>query len=518
MKGFLDLPMRAKLMTGFGAVSVLAAVMCITGVLAVGSLQKHMDAVFQRHAIGLAHLKEGAWNTLAAANEVRSAILAPGGEAARAFEAEFRGHDEKSRAEFEQYIARIQQPKNKEKAARLMDHYREAFAHWERALELAVQDRDFEAVEELAKADEPYAAYETLRLELDSEKMENLGKAGAKAIALSNSGRTRLLVVGVLIVALSIFFGMRLSGMVTRPLADLVRCVDRASKGDLSVRAKLAQRDELGRLGAAFDRMIGEFDRQIAGVRMAADRTAEAARELSSGSAALSEGAQTQASALEETAASLTQMSESVRGNSEHASQADQRATGTRAGAESGGETVRRAVDSMQRLSESSRRISEISATIDEIAFQTNLLALNASVEAARAGEQGRGFAVVAAEVRALALRSANASHEIKDLINDSVARVEDSTKLVDLAGDNLQRIVGDIRAVATLVGEISAATREQSQGIDQVHKAVEQMDRITQGYAAQAEELTSTARNLAESADSLQHQMAHFQLSGTAG
>ncbi len=513
MKRFRDFSMRAKLMSAFGAVSVLAVVLSITGLIAVNALEKHMDAVFQRHAIGLAHLKEGAWNALGAEDRVRAAILSSGGERARELQRQFAEHDKASRSSFEQYMARIQQPKNKLKAAKLMDHYGEAFDHWEAALALAIENRDAEASAELAQAEAPMAAYEKLRFELDEEKMQNLDKAGAKAAALTNTGRTRLLVVSALIVLLGLFLGVQLSALVSRPLAVLVASAERAAKGDLTVRARLDQRDEVGQVAQAFDRMIAEFDRQIAGVREAADRTAEAARELSAGSEALSEGAQTQASALEETAASLTQMSESVRGNSEHAHEADERASSTRQGAEAGGETVRKAVDSMQLLSESSRRISEISATIDEIAFQTNLLALNASVEAARAGEQGRGFAVVAAEVRALALRSANASHEIKDLINDSVERVEASTRLVGLAGDGLGHIVGDIRSVATLVGEISAATREQSQGIEQVHKAVEQMDRITQGYAAQAEELTSTAQNLSHQADGLQHQVAHFQL-----
>lgn len=514
MRWFVNLPMRGKLMTGFGVVSALAAVMCVTGVLALGALQKHTDAVFERHAIGLAFLKEGACQALAASDAVRAAVLESDPRAVGALASQFAAHDKESRRCFDEYISRIKQKKNKEKAAQLLSFYEDAFGHWRQALERARENRDAEAVAILAEADEAFDSYENLRVELNEEKTDNLRKAGVEATTLANAGRLRLVGAGVLIVALSMMFGIVISGMVTGPIAHMLRGVERAAKGDLSVRLRIRQQDEIGHVALAFDGMLEQFDTQIAAVRSAAEHTSEAARELSAGSAALSEGAQTQASALEETAASLTQMSESVRGNSEHAAQADERASATRSGAESGGETVRRAVDSMQRLSEASRRISEISVTIDEIAFQTNLLALNASVEAARAGEQGRGFAVVAAEVRTLALRSANASHEIKDLISNSVDRVEDSTRLVNLAGDTLQHIVGDVRAVATLAGEISAATREQSQGIEQVHKAVEQMDRVTQSYAAQAEELTSTAQNLSQQAEALQQQVAHFQLS----
>jgi methyl-accepting chemotaxis protein len=217
---------------------------------------------------------------------------------------------------------------------------------------------------------------------------------------------------------------------------------------------------------------------------------------------------------LEETAASLEQMTGTITQNADNAKQANQLATGTKTQAEAGGQVVTEAVAAMGAISASSRQIAAIITTIDEIAFQTNLLALNAAVEAARAGEQGRGFAVVASEVRALAQRSAAASKEIKALITDSVQKVETGGQLVTKAGDTLTGIIGNVKKVADLVAEITAASAEQATGISQVNKAVTQMDSVTQQNAAQTEELSGTAQSLAAQAEELQAQVGQFKLS----
>ena len=181
--------------------------------------------------------------------------------------------------------------------------------------------------------------------------------------------------------------------------------------------------------------------------------------------------------------------------------------------AEKGGEVVTRAIQGMNEINAASRKIADIITAIDEIAFQTNLLALNAAVEAARAGEQGRGFAVVAGEVRNLAQRSAAAAKEIKGLIQDSVAKVENGAKLVNQSGETLGEIVTSVKRVTDIVSEIAAASREQAGGIDQVNKAVTQMDQVTQGNASQTEELSGTAESLSGQADHLQQLVAQFHL-----
>jgi methyl-accepting chemotaxis protein len=206
-------------------------------------------------------------------------------------------------------------------------------------------------------------------------------------------------------------------------------------------------------------------------------------------------------------------MTSTVRQNADNASQANQLATAAREQAEKGGAVVGQAVQAMGDINEASKRIADIIGVIDEIAFQTNLLALNAAVEAARAGEQGRGFAVVASEVRSLAGRSATAAKEIKDLIRDSVRKVEDGSVLVTQSGQTLEQIVGSVKKVSSIVAEIAAASREQSNGIEQVNRAVMQMDELTQQNAALVEQATAASQAMSEQAKSLDEMMGRYRV-----
>lgn len=258
------------------------------------------------------------------------------------------------------------------------------------------------------------------------------------------------------------------------------------------------------------------FTGAILNVARIADEVAAASQQLAGAAEELSSGAQEQASSLEETASSLEEITSTIQQNSDNAQQANQLAGNSRKVAENGGETVTRAVNGMGAISASSKRIAEIITTIDEIAFQTNLLALNAAVEAARAGEQGRGFAVVAAEVRNLAQRSAGAAKEIKALIQDSVQKVSTGSELVNESGKTLAEIVTSVKRVGDIVTEIAAASREQASGIEQVNKAVTQMDQVVQTNAAQTEELSATADQLSIKAQELQAVVQQFNLTNS--
>ena len=255
------------------------------------------------------------------------------------------------------------------------------------------------------------------------------------------------------------------------------------------------------------------FTKALLEVSAIADSVASASQQLAAASEELSSGAQEQASSLEETASSLEEITGTIQQNADNAQQANQLAGNSRSVAEKGGEVVGRAVQGMSEINVASKKIADIITAIDEIAFQTNLLALNAAVEAARAGEQGRGFAVVAGEVRNLAQRSAAAAKEIKGLIQDSVAKVEAGTELVNQSGHTLAEIVTSVKRVTDIVSEIAAASREQAGGIEQVNKAVTQMDQVTQGNASQTEELSGTAEGLAGQAAQLQQLVAQFNL-----
>jgi len=259
-------------------------------------------------------------------------------------------------------------------------------------------------------------------------------------------------------------------------------------------------------MNASLSHIVGE-------VRNGTDTIATASNEIAAGNLNLSSRTEQQASSLQETAASMEQLTSTVKQNADNASQANQLAVSASEVAVHGGKVVTQVVSTMGSINASSKKIVDIIGVIDGIAFQTNILALNAAVEAARAGEQGRGFAVVAAEVRNLAQRSASAAKEIKALIDDSVAKVNVGSKLVDQAGSTMEEIVTSIRRVTDIMGEITAASHEQTAGIDQINQAVSQMDQVTQQNAALVEEAAAAAASLQDQAATLAEVVSAFKL-----
>ncbi|WP_449267453.1 methyl-accepting chemotaxis protein [Frigoriglobus tundricola] len=293
----------------------------------------------------------------------------------------------------------------------------------------------------------------------------------------------------------------------------IITIVKAMAEGDFTQQVPDLGTDAVGQMAAALNQGIESVRTALEGVREVSEQLADASGQLASASEEISTGAQQQASSLEETASTLEEITATVKQNSDSAQQARQLASGSKDVAERGGAVVGQAVEAMGEINQSSKKIAEIITAIDEIAFQTNLLALNAAVEAARAGEQGRGFAVVAAEVRNLAQRSATAAKEIKSLINDSVKKVDAGTELVNRSGSTLTEIVTSVKRVTDIITEIAAASREQSTGIDQVNKAVTQMDSVTQRNASQTEEMSATAQTLTEQANQLRELVGQFKL-----
>jgi methyl-accepting chemotaxis protein len=286
----------------------------------------------------------------------------------------------------------------------------------------------------------------------------------------------------------------------------------RIADGDLAVSIELKHPQQASLL-ASIASMRDKFAAIVSQVRDGSEGVATASAEIAQGNNDLSARTEAQASALQQTAASMEQLSATVRQNADNAHQANQLAQAASSTAVRGGEVVADVVDTMKGINESSRKIADIIGVIDGIAFQTNILALNAAVEAARAGEQGRGFAVVASEVRSLAGRSAAAAKEIKILISDSVQRVEQGTAQVDRAGVTMTEVVSSIRRVTDIMGEISAASGEQSVGVSQIGQAVTEMDQVTQQNAALVEQMAAAAGSLRSQADELVAVVAVFKL-----
>ncbi len=323
--------------------------------------------------------------------------------------------------------------------------------------------------------------------------------------------------IGTLAVALSALLALMLTRSIVVPIRAAVASARRIAEGDLTGRLPAPGADEIGELMNAVADMQTSLADVVGNVRANSESVATASAEIAQGNQDLSQRTEEQAAALEETAASMEQLSSTVKQNADNARQANQLALSASTIAIQGGEVVGQVVDTMKGIDDSSKKIAEIIGVIDSIAFQTNILALNAAVEAARAGEQGRGFAVVASEVRSLAGRSADAAKEIKALINTSVERVGQGTALVDRAGATMTQVVSSIKRVTDIMGEISAASSEQSARVAQVGEAVGQMDQATQQNAALVEQSAAAAESLKSQARQLVDAVATFKLSHDA-
>ncbi len=300
---------------------------------------------------------------------------------------------------------------------------------------------------------------------------------------------------------------------VVTPLHEAQMVLTAMAANDLTKTMTGHYQGEFEQMKSSLNGALNTLSSAISTVRDGAESVTTGAEQITKGNEDLSQRTSEQASALEETSASMEEMTSTVKQNADNAKQANQLAIAARDIADKGGSVTVRAVEAMGEINKSSKKIADIITVIDEIAFQTNLLALNAAVEAARAGEHGRGFAVVAAEVRNLAQRSATAAKEIKGLINESIQRVTDGSELVNQSGKTLEEIVSSVKRVTDIIAEITAASQEQAQGIDQVNKAIMQMDETTQQNAALVEETTSASQSMKDQAQELMRQVEVFKI-----
>ena len=349
--------------------------------------------------------------------------------------------------------------------------------------------------------------------ELYAQQTASLLEAKQTAAAAFVAGRNLLFAVAIGAILLAVGLGFLITRSITKPIAQAVKVAETVAEGDLTAQITVTSRDEIGQLLSALKRMNANLAKTVNEVRSGVNTMATASNEIAVGNMDLSSRTEQQASSLEKTASSMEELTSTVKQNADNARQANQLAATASGVAIKGGDMVRQVVTTMEGITESSKKIADIITVIDGIAFQTNILALNAAVEAARAGEQGRGFAVVASEVRNLAQRSAAAAKEIKALINDSVEKVESGSVLVGEAGTTMDEIVSSVKRVTDIMSEITAASREQSEGIEQVNQAIGQMDQVTQQNAALVEESAAAAGSLQEQAGNLAKVVSVFKL-----
>ena len=363
---------------------------------------------------------------------------------------------------------------------------------------------------------ESKSSFDTLLAALARDvEFQAKGATAAYQSSQDTYASARLAIIGLLAagVALGALLAFATTRSIVRPLDRAVKVAEAVAEGNLTSTVRASGGDEVSQLLRALHRMNGSLVDIVSRVRNSSDSIATGSTQIAAGNADLSQRTEEQASNLQQTAASMEELTVTVKQNADTARAATQIANSATAAAAEGGRVVGQVVETMQEISQSSRKVVDIIGVIDGIAFQTNILALNAAVEAARAGEQGRGFAVVASEVRNLAQRSAAAAKEIKTLIGASVEKVESGSNLVDEAGRSMAEIVSQVSRVNDLIGEISAASMEQSTGIGQIGDAVSQLDQVTQQNAALVEESAAAAESLKVQAAQLAQVVAVFKL-----
>jgi methyl-accepting chemotaxis protein len=382
------------------------------------------------------------------------------------------------------------------------------------ALKLKADGQHAEAIQLVdAKLVPALEAYDLSIKNILSNQKANIDKTVASIDAVYRSGRLSLITLAVVALALGSVLAWWLTVGITRPLRQAVKVAETVASGDLNSTIVVNSKDETGQLLQALKNMNDSLAKVVGQVRQGTDTIATASSQIAAGNMDLSSRTEEQASSLEETAASMEELTSTVKQNADNARQANQLAVSASEVAVKGGSVVSQVVDTMGAINTSSRKIVDIIGVIDGIAFQTNILALNAAVEAARAGEQGRGFAVVAAEVRNLAQRSAAAAKEIKTLIGDSVDKVEEGSQQVAQAGKTMEEIVSSVKRVTDIMAEITAASQEQTSGIEQINQAITQMDQVTQQNAALVEEAAAAAASLQEQASALSQVVSVFTL-----
>ena len=509
-----------RLLAAFFCVALLGAIVAGIGIFNMGKIDTMAGQMYNHELLGLSYIKEANIALIKVGRARSNFLLATTSEERAGRQADIAKYLEENKSNLDKARPLFVTPAAKELFARFAAVEAEYVATMQQALILAAAEplaqRSVQLVELLNKtrlhADELDGVLDKLSLQKE---------ARAKAAAEQASGvyqASRSFMIALVLGSMAA--GLALGALITRGLtrqlggepAYAVRIAGAIAEGDLTVEIRTAGHDSTSLLFAMKtmrDKLVGI----VSQVRSGTDTINTASGEIAQGNLDLSSRTEEQASSLEETASSMEQLTSAVRQNADNARQANALAGAASDVAGKGGAVVGQVVRTMESINASSRKIVDIISVIDSIAFQTNILALNAAVEAARAGEEGRGFAVVASEVRNLAQRSASAAKEIKTLIGDSVEQVEIGSRLVHDAGKTMDEVVTSVRQVADIMQEITAASAEQSAGIEQVNQAVLQMDQVTQQNAALVEEAAAAAESLQDQAQTLTELVGVFRL-----
>jgi methyl-accepting chemotaxis protein len=514
---FKQMKVGTRLIAGFLALALLGAVVAGIGIFNMSRISDSNDKLYQKELLGISYVKEANIDLIYIGRAARNILLASTDKTRQAAVANVETANAQMKANLDKARPLFYTEKGKQMFADVDNQVRAYEAViadlTKRALADALQENRG-SVDYLFATVAPVAnSLDDQLTALTKQKEQNAVTAVGEATALYQSSRAMMLALVLGSTLGGIGLGVLLTRGLTRQLGGepvyASAIAGRIAAGDLTVDVDLRKGDNDSML-FAMKTMRDSLSSIVGQVRAGTDTIATASSQIAAGNLDLSSRTEEQASSLEETASSMEELTSTVQQN---ASNARQFAASASEVAERGGMVVSQVVDTMASINGSSKKIADIIGVIDSIAFQTNILALNAAVEAARAGEQGRGFAVVASEVRTLAQRSAAAAKEIKLLIDDSVSKVDAGAKLVDNAGTTMDEIVTSVRRVTDIMGEIAAASQEQTSGIEQINMAVTQMDQVTQQNASLVEEAAAAAESLQEQAGKLAQLVSVFKL-----
>ncbi|MCP3658106.1 methyl-accepting chemotaxis protein [Herbaspirillum sp.] len=510
-----NIKISARLAACFG---ILVAVMCLiagVGMQSLHSISKASRIVVEDRYVKIALVMEIRENVNSAARNLRNAMLGRNPDEAKRYLDRGAANSAKTTESMNQIEKLISTPRGKELFKAIQDARATYSTSRDKLRELILQQKKEEATEVLFNEVIPKQdRYFDVLNDFVAFQRTLMDESVAEGQQTSDSAIALMLELSAVAILLCVLAAWWVTRSITRPLNEAVDVASAVAQGDLTVQIGETTRDETGKLLASLKAMNQNLHRIVSEVRTGSDTINTASSEIASGNLDLSSRTEEQAGALEETASAMEELTSTVKQNADNARQANSLAATASDVAVQGGSVVGQVVQTMGEINEASRKIVDIISVIDGIAFQTNILALNAAVEAARAGEQGRGFAVVASEVRTLAQRSASAAKEIKALIDDSVSRVDNGSRLVEQAGATMSEVVASVRRVTDVVAEISAASNEQSDGIEQINHAIVQMDEVTQQNAALVEQAAAAAQSLQEQSGRLVETVSIFKLS----
>ncbi len=509
-----------RLLGAFSIVALAGALVAALGIANMSKINDMGDRIYERELLGLSYIKEANIDLIYIGRSLRSVLLASTDEQRNKSLQRIEDARKELRSNLAEADKRFVSPAGRELLSKLRSELDAYDTDVQEAVRRARKE-PLQANNELASfvmgamANKATAVDDRMS-ELARLKEKNAAAASDETTVLYESSRNFM----IMLVIGSALAGLGMGAWITRGLlrqlggepTDAAQIAARIAGGDLAVDIELKPHDQSSML-FAMRRMRDSLSQIVGQVRAGTDTIATATQQIAVGNQDLSARTEQQAGSLEETASSMEELTSTVKQNADNARQANQLAATASQVASRGGTVVAQVVDTMGAINEASKRIVDIIAVIDGIAFQTNILALNAAVEAARAGDQGRGFAVVASEVRSLAHRSADAAKEIKGLIENSVACAENGSRLVDQAGRTMDEVVASITSVSDIMSEITAASAEQSTGIDQINQAIGEMDHVTQQNAALVEEAAAAAESLQEQASQLSALVAVFTL-----